>query len=237
MRSSIISVIVTILISVANLGWCSSLADLVNQMRTGKAQLAETKSEMDTLTGQNERDLKEHTAYNESFIQLEAQKKILKENFWKEANGRLAEANSIVTGYNSKCSGELDEPTYKSCGAELARLEPVVNAIRDGVARDAAAFTKGQITPIEETQKIQKKAMEELSIRMKGRFEKWLKVQEKNTELTAQLENIRSALIDACSSARSAESLKHCNSIGWDGARKDLPPLTEIRPPFAVTPN
>lgn len=233
----LVMLMAAIFLSTAGSAWCSALASMVDQMRSGQATLAVINAEKDSLTASNERDLKEHTAYNESFLQLEAKKTALKVNFWKEANERLASANSIVAGYNGKCGGELDEPVLKSCEAERTKLEPVVLSIRESVTRDANSFNKGQIAPIDEILNGQKKAMDELSIRMKGRFEKWLKGQEKANELTAKLENIRSALVEACSSATTAESIKYCSSIGWDGAKQDLPPLQEIRPTFSVTPN
>lgn len=222
----LIMLIAAVIAATADSASCSGLATMVEQMRTGKVKLAEINAEKESLTAQNERDLKEYTAYSESFVQLEVKAQSLKDNFKKETGARLDSANQIVTNFNTRCGGKpLDEATYNSCNAELGRIRPQVQSIRDGVDRDVISFNKNQIAPITDIQKRQKTAMEELDIRMKARFEKWLKVNEKSDELTARLANLRSALVEACSTATTIESIKHCNAIGWDGARMDLPPL------------
>ncbi|NVN98061.1 MAG: hypothetical protein HXX17_01980 [Geobacteraceae bacterium] len=230
-RQVTVSTGLTALFLVATVGSasCSGLTSMVEQMRSGKVKLAEVNAEKENLTAQNERDLKEYTAYSESFGQLAAKKQSMVDNFKKDIAARIGSANAMVEAWNARCDanrvGELPEPAFKSCQAEKARLEPTVTAIVSAVDRDTESFEKNQLAPMEDIFKRQKTAMDGLDTRIKGRFEKWLKVKELSDEMTARLANLRSALVEACSTATTIESIKHCNAIGWDGARMDLPPL------------
>lgn len=235
-----------ILASAASLAWADDtdrIASLVNQMRTGQAELSALKSEQNDLTAQSESNLKELNAYKSSFGQLEAEKKaaIANSPALKDAKRRLQSADDMVEEWNKLYAkdrvGLLDEATYNEGARRKPQVERTVNAIRADVKSGIAKFYEAQIAPIEATQKKQQKAMDELAARIKSRFTKWETLKEKSDALETKLKSVRTALVEGCKSATSLESLKYCSSIGWDNMRKDLPPLENIRPPFVVTPN
>lgn len=235
------AVLTTSLLLFAHLSRADDVASLVERMRTGQTELAGLTPQMESLTSLQERDLKERKLYDENFGQMEARKKALIATFRSDADRRLKSANDMVEDWNRQCAkdrvGELSKGAYDACAARRAQVGPVVSGIREGVKRDADVYFKNNIAPIIDVQKRQLQGMNDISTRMKERFKAWEALKAKSDALKAELMRIRTVLVDSCKTAKTMESLKHCHSVGWDGARQDLPPLTNIMPPNRVTPN
>jgi hypothetical protein len=221
--------------------WADDPASLIEQMRTGQIQLSALTSQEEDLTAKSERDLREFNVYLDNFGQLEAQKKAKLDSFAKSVEPRAKAANGIVEEWNSQCAeervGKLEEAAFNACETRKAEIKPVVDGIRSSIHRDADAYSKKEIAPIEAIQQKQKKAMDETSLRIKDRFTTWQGLKSKSDALTAELERIRTVLVEKCTHTTTDEELRHCYSIGWDGARQDLPPLKNIRPPFSMKPD
>lgn len=130
----------------AHLSRADDLAPLVDRMRTGQAELSGMNSQLESLTGQNERDLKERTAYYENFGQMETRKKALIATFRTDADRRLKSANDMVEDWNRQCAkdrvGELSKTAFDACAARRGQIEPTVSGIRQGVKRDADEYFK-----------------------------------------------------------------------------------------------
>ena len=212
-------------------------------MRTGETQRSELKAEQDGLTTQNESDLTVLKEYERSFGQMEAEKKakIANSPVMRDAERRLKSTGDMVEEWNNTYAKErvglLPEAKYNEGMRRREEVERTVNAIRADVKRSIENFQKTEIAPIEAVQARQRKGIDELAARIKKNFAAWQKSKEKSDALEKKLRSVRSALVDECNGVTTPESLKYCSSVGWDNMRKDLPPLTEIRPPFRATEN
>jgi len=219
------------------------IRSLIDQMRTGKTESSAVKTEEDNLVSQNESSLKEFNAYKSGFEQLEQEKKAKIENspVLRNAERRLKATDDMVEEWNKTYSKErvglLPEATYKEGVRRRAQVETTVNAIRADVKHSVDNFKRTEIAPIEATQARQKKAMDDVAARIKANFAQWQKLKEKGDALEAKLQSLRNALVSECKTATTIEGIKYCSSIGWDNMRKDLPPLTDIRPPFGASAN
>jgi Predicted nucleotide-binding protein containing TIR-like domain len=90
---------------------------------------------------------------------------------------------------------------------------------------DATRYYRSKIAPIDAIQQKQQSEMDKIAVRIKDRFATWDGLKSKYDGLRVELELLRLALVDACKVTTTIEEIKHCNAIGWDGARQDLPPL------------
>jgi len=218
-----------LLVSVSVPASADEIKDLVDQMTEGQKGLKSSKAAMDALTNQNQKDMKERDAYRVSFGELAMQKDAKEDAYWKNGpDRRLKATDEMVEEWNSQCAegrATLSEAQRATCKESRARIEPVITAIRADVKREAEAFEKAEIAPIEAIQVKQQAQMEKLAVKIKERYAAWSEIKKRVDALRDDLEKVRIALVEACKKAKTAEEIKLCNSVGWDGARQDLPPL------------
>jgi hypothetical protein len=213
---------------------------LLRSMAQDQKTLQDTELEQAELVRLNEQDTKLHKTYKDNHDELEGRVRRVRKNLDDYAAPRRTERNRLIDGWNNQCSskivGALPKERYEACGRQRAQIEPRVSALKAEIER-AAENADREIKPLRSAQQRQKAEMDQITARTRQRFDAWQKGKVKVDQLKARLAQTRLQLVDACSKAGTLEALKHCNSIGWDGANKTLPPLGNIRPPFSATRN
>lgn len=194
------------------------------------------------LVQQNEADMKSYRAYADNHQQQETRITAITDKFSAEVvPSRRKQHNEIVQNWNRQCDknivGLLSEAEFQRCEALRAQMEQILRAIKQSLENDWAALQRTQIAPLRAIQSEQQIGMDETSERMKQRFAAWNRQKQITEKTRADLEIVRAQIITACLEARSKEALHLCESVGWDGANKTLPPLKNIRAPVAATSN
>jgi hypothetical protein len=213
---------------------------LLRSLASDQQELAQTQLQQSERVRLNEQDMGLHKTYKDNFGELEGRVRRVRKTRDDYVAPRQAERSGLVNGWNSRCSaqavGALPKERYEACERERAQIEPKVNALQNAVDQ-AYANAKREADPLVGAMERQKAEMDKINARTRQRFDAWQQDKVKVDRLKAKLEQTRLQLVSACDKPQSKEALKHCHSIGWDGANKTLPPLGNIRSPFAATRN
>lgn len=212
----------------------ADVASIMARLKTGAAEFSQLEGRKAELTRANEQEMKAYNALDTSHTQIRNELLAKAKAFGETQNKELEAANAIVEGWNRRCGsdyvGELPEAAYNKCASEKATLEPIVTAKRQRVEAETGRFEREVIKPGADIMTRQEKGMDEISARIKQRFNEWLGLDERAKTLKAQLEGYRTQLAAECHAATTPEALKHCHSIGWDNAAQTLPTIEEIVP-------
>lgn len=218
----------------------AEVESLLRSMASDQQELQQTQLQQSELVRLNEQDQGLHKTYKDNYQELDGRVRRVKKARDEYVEPRQAERNRLVDGWNNHCSakivGALPKERYEACGRERAQIEPRTNELSRQIEQ-AYANAKREADPLISAMERQASEMDKIADRMKSRFDAWQRGKVKVDQLKAKLEQTRLQLVDACSHAGGGEALKHCHSIGWDGANRTLPPLSNIRPTFAATRN
>ena len=214
---------------------------LLQSLANGQQELSQMQLQQDELVRLNKQDTELHKTYLDNYRELEGRVRRVRKNRDDYVEPRQAERNNLVNGWNSRCSsqsvGALPKAQYEACGRERAQIEPRVNSLKADMDR-AYADAKREADPLVNAMQRQKDEMDRINVRTRQRFDTWQQNKVKLDQLRTRLAQTRQQLVNACADPKlTNEGLKHCHSVGWDGAKGTLPPLTEIRPPFQATRN
>jgi hypothetical protein len=214
---------------------------LLRSMATDQEELRQKELAQSELVRLNEQDTRLHKTYADNHGEIEGRVRRVRKSRDDYVAPRQTERNNLVNGWNGRCSaqsvGALPKERYEACGRERAQIEPRVNDLKNQIDQ-AYANAKREAEPLISAMQRQKTEMDSIVARTRQRLDTWTQNKVKVDQLRAKLQQTRQQLVTACGDSRLSDTaLKHCHSIGWDGASKTLPPLGNIRSPFAATRN
>jgi predicted nucleic acid-binding Zn-ribbon protein len=150
-------------------------------------------------------------------------------------NADAAKQRAAVDKHNAGCRGTLPKPAYDRCKGEEGPLKAWgdrVHASKVGLDRRLADLNKRR-DPILARAKALEAELAPLRARYNAAKIKLDQARQRVAKLEAWLQQAR----ERCKNAKDLEALHHCNSVTWDGANPNLPPLGTPRPPLSATPN
>jgi len=223
-----------------------TVSSLLVSLQTKLTKSTTLQGTMDEFTEANERLMKENKvlADNRDLQQkgFDKFKAAVTKEYDMEFSKKQAEVDKVIDEFNSfGCVGELPEAKYNQCTSLLAQYTARVEQMKaDGNAyleRKVAGYN-AQLEPLANVIERQTARIDEIADSMKTNFDGFLKSQEEQQKVNAQIAKIRVKLTELCSAENVSVAAKQlCNGVNWDGKRTDLPDLTTVRPPLSIAPN
>lgn len=198
----------------------AEIAQLAEAKKSTELSLPALQQQLDEPTQQNERLMKEYKLYDEQVKNRVGPMAKAYETKVSAHNDRVKRSDAEIARHNSGCTGTLPKPQYDKCASERPTLQRIVNENNASKAR-----LDSEKTAVLNERSKYSTAMEKLSAQMKSNFALWQQRKKTYDETVQKIARYRQRLVDLCAKASTPEALKHCHSIGWDGARRDLPPL------------
>ena len=141
----------------------------------------------------------------------------------------------LVRRYKAKgCEKGVTSQTYRACIAEKALIDQLWAKPNVGLRHDTLTKERHAIVKLAHRHRELTKIIKAETKVIKDNSAAYRRLRARVLRLQAQVRR----MCRSRAAQRSAEALKHCHSIDWDGARRDLPPLGKVVPnPFSMTPN
>lgn len=221
-------------------------AELLQYITTQNVALGQAEQEDAALEDLIANETKAQKEIAASAQSIDEQIKAKLAEFKPEIDRRNAAADAIAENWNSECQrervGKLPREIFERCERLKPEVDKTVVAIREQVKKDTLAYIGPKLLDIKRRQD---KAKADAAERIKKNAEARDAAHARALKIREYLEEARSRLRQLCLEAADRkgpywrERLSHCESVGWDGARRDLAPLTEmlIKPPFSSSAN
>jgi hypothetical protein len=141
----------------------------------------------------------------------------------------------LVERYKRKgCEKGVTSQTYRACIAEKAVIARLWAKPNVGLRHDTLTKERHAIVKLAHRHRQLKKIIKAETKIIRDNSAGYRRLRARVLRLQAQI----GRMCRSRAARRSAEAMKHCHSIDWDGARRDLPPLGNVVPnPFIMTPN
>jgi cell division septum initiation protein DivIVA len=193
---------------------------LLQQIKRAQTNLQKAGDEADALVQRNERLKKESLPYIE---QYQGRLMPLYKKYGDKVLSYNAEHERVkkeILRHNAVCKHPPTIPQYEKCKAEGVPLQRKRNKMemeKKNLVREKADLGRQKKQYLDRITAISKEAA--------GNFNKWHDLKNSHTATLRKIGDYRKRLIGLCGEKSTAESLKHCHAIGWDGAKKQLPVL------------
>jgi hypothetical protein len=234
--------LIAVLLFTAGIVHAQDLSGLSTELSSATTELPSLNATMSAMTDTNIGLKKEYDVYIADQTQKKAALAAAIANVERTVKAPLEqEVAGAVAEYNARCSRQFNRETemdqYNRCVADKANLEVWRTAKIAWWEQYTKDWNKTNVEPVNAVILKQNARITQIDAEMKRNFAAFTDAQDRSLALRARIKAIEAEFVTACAKPSSAETLKYCHSVNWDGASRKLVPMYKYQGTGAVVAN
>jgi hypothetical protein len=222
--------------------YAQDLAGLSAELTSATSELPSLNATMSATTDTNIGLKKEYDVYIADQTQKKAALAVAIANVERTVKAPLEqEVAGAVTEYNTRCGRQFNRETeidqYNRCVSDKANLDVWRTAKIAWWDQFTKDWNKTNVDPVNAVILKQNARIAQIDAEMKRNFAAFTAAQDRSLALRARIKAIEAEFVTACAKPSTAETLKYCHSVNWDGASRKLVPMYKYQGTGGAAPN